>query len=32
MGLMSMEEVPIDPDVMVVIEGLVYSEREKSVA
>ena len=27
-----MEEVPIDLDVMVVIEGLAYSVREKSVA
>ena len=31
-GLMSMGEVPIDPEIMVVIEGLVYSVRGKSVA
>ena len=30
MGLMSMEEVTIDPDVVAVIEGLAYSVREKS--
>ena len=29
---MSMGEVPIDPEVMGVIEGLVYSVRGKSVA
>jgi len=31
-GLMLIEEVPIDPEVMAAIEGLVYSVREWSTA
>jgi len=32
MGLMLIEEVPIDPEVVAVIEGLVYSVCEWSTA